>query len=742
MFLISDLLSVLERYLDQEQVRSIYRAYLFAAEAHDGQYRKTGEPYIYHPIEVARILAEMHIDYTTIIAAILHDVLEDTDYTKQELIDRFGEDATELVDGVSKLTRMQMESPQHAQAENFRKMMLAMTRDIRVILIKLADRLHNMRTLSGMRAEKRRRIARETLEIHVPIAHRLGMNKIAHELRELGFSNLYPMRARILKEAVQQARGHRKEILDTIEVTIRRRLLETDLEVEVQGREKHLYSLYKKMKDQRLPFREIFDVYAFRIIVPSVEACYQTLGIVHSIYKPLPGKFKDYIAIPKANGYQSLHTVLFGPHGVPVEIQIRTQEMHLISEEGIAAHWDYKNDNPESSSTANVSGTEKRARQWLQDLLDLQKNSGNSLEFLESVKIDLFPDEVYVFTPKGKIIELPRGATVLDLAFRIHTEIGTHAVSARVNRKSAPLNTHLHNGQTVEIITAEDSYPHPGWLQYVTTGKARSNIRNYLKNLQEEEASLLGERLLIKALSRRNISKKRFKKMDLKPLLEKLQLQSMEQLYNEIGMGIRMAELVTGTLIQTCIKSGSDEEPNKKSPKQRRRWNPLSMLSPLLKRRLHNRHTDGRRPLMIRGAEGMVVHFAKCCRPIPGDPIIGHISSGKGLVIHRSDCNNGSNMQSNPEQWVSVEWSQKVVPQELPTEIKVEVANKRGVLAIIASTISEQDSNIDNVAIDDQDGRTNIITFTLRVSGRKHLAEIIRNIRKLKPVITIQRVKG
>jgi len=740
MFLISDLLSILESYLDQEQVRKIYAAYLFSAEAHDGQHRKTGEPYIYHPIEVARILAEMHIDHTTIIAALLHDVLEDTDHPKSELIDLFGKDVTELVDGVSKLTRIQMESPQHAQAENFRKMMLAMTRDIRVILIKLADRLHNMRTLPGMPPKKRRRIARETLEIHIPIAHRLGMSKIAHELRELGFSNLYPMRARVLAKAVKQARGNRKEVLDTIEVAIRRRLLETDLEAELQGREKHLYSLYKKMKDQRLPFREIFDVYAFRIVVPTVEACYQVLGIVHSIYKPLPGKFKDYIAIPKANGYQSLHTILFGPHGVPVEIQIRTEEMHTISENGIAAHWDYKNDNPDSSNTANIGSTEKRARQWLQDLLDLQKNSGNSLEFLESVKIDLFPDEVYVFTPKGKIIELPRGATVLDLAFRIHTEIGTHAESARINRKPAPLNTQLFNGQTVEIITAPDSRPHPGWLQYVTTGKARSNIRHYLKNLQEEEAILLGERLLMKALSRQNISKKRLKKMDLTPLLQKLQLDSLEHLHNEIGMGLRMAELVSSSLVQCCIKGGSHEikEP---SAKKQRRWNPLSMLSPLLKRRLHIRQSDGARPLMIRGAEGMVVHFANCCHPIPGDPIIGHISSGKGLVVHRSDCKNGAKMDSHPERWVSAEWSSKG-EQDLPTEIRVEVANKRGVLAIIASTISELDSNIDNVSIDDQDGRTNLINFTLRVRDRKHLAKIIRNIRKLRPVLTIQRLKG
>ena len=740
MFLISDLVSLLESYLDQKQVSEIYEAYLFSAEAHDGQHRLTGEPYIYHPIEVARILAGMRIDHTTIMAALLHDVLEDTNHTERELTDRFGQDVTELVDGVSKLTRIHMENPQHAQAENFRKMMLAMTRDIRVILIKLADRLHNMRTLDGMRADKRRRIARETLEIYIPIAHRLGMNKIATELRELGFSNLYPMRARILAEAVRQARGNRKEILETIEAAICRHLLETNLEAEISGREKHLYSLYKKMRDQHLPFSEIYDVYAFRIIVPTVEACYQALGIVHSVYKPVPGKFKDYIAIPKSNGYQSLHTVLFGPHGVPVEIQIRTQEMHTISEEGIAAHWDYKNDNPDSSHSATVSSTEKRARQWLRDLLDLQKNAGNSMEFLESVKIDLFPDEVYVFTPKGKIMEFPRGATALDFAYRIHTEVGNYAVAARINRKPVPLSTQLFNGQTIEVTTSSDSRPQPGWLKFVTTGKARSNVRHYLKNLQKEEAVHLGEKLLVKALSNHKRSKKRFKKMDLKPLLKKRQLENVDDLYNEIGMGQRMAELVAGNLIQCCVKgSGSSNKPPKTKGKGLL-WSPLSVLSPILRGRGRGKNSD-QRPLMIRGTEGMVVHFAKCCHPIPGDPIIGHISSGKGLVIHRHDCKNVANLQNQPEQWISVEWSDKS-QRDLPAEIRVIVANKRGVLAIIAATISEMDSNIDNVIVDDQDGRTNAITFTVRVTDRKHLANIIRNIKKLKPVRTIQRING
>ena len=735
MFLISDLVSLLEGYLDQKQVSEIYEAYLFSAEAHEGQHRVSGEPYIYHPIEVARILAEMRIDHTTIIAALLHDVLEDTNHSRKELIAKFGEEVTALVDGVSKLTRMQMESPQHAQAENFRKMMLAMTRDIRVILIKLADRLHNMRTLNGMRADKRRRIAQETLEIHVPIAHRLGMNKVATELKNLGFSNLYPMRARVLDQAVNQARGNRKEVLDTIETSISQRLLDTKLEAEITGREKHLYSLYKKMKDQRLPFSKIFDVYAFRIIVPSVEECYQVLGIVHSIYKPVPGKFKDYIAIPKSNGYQSLHTVLFGPHGVPVEIQIRTQEMHTISEEGIAAHWEYK-----ESDSSNITNTEKRARQWLQDLLDLQKNTGDSIEFLESVKIDLFPDEVYVFTPKGKIMEFPRGATTLDFAYRIHTEVGNHAVSARVNSKTVPLSTHLFNGQTVEITTTPDARPHPGWLQFVTTGKARSNIRHYLKNLQQEEAIRLGEKLLLKALSNHKISKKRFKKMEIGQLLEQLQLKDREALYNEIGMGQRMADLVAGNLVQYKTKEPKiDEKRPRQKGKMAALWNPLSMLSPILKRRAKNQHNQ--RPLMIRGTEGMVVHFAKCCRPIPGDPIIGHISAGKGVVIHRNDCKNVSNLQSHPEQWVTVEWSNKSA-QDLPAVIRVDVANKPGVLATVAATISEMGSNIDNVTVDDQDGRTNAITFIIRVTDRKHLASIIRKIKKLKPVTTIQRING
>jgi RelA/SpoT family (p)ppGpp synthetase len=738
MFLISDLVSLLESYLDQKHIEEIYAAYLFSAEAHDGQHRLTGEPYIYHPIEVARILAEMRIDHTTIIAAILHDVLEDTNHPKKELIQRFGKDVTELVDGVSKLTRLQVADPKQMQAENFRKMMLAMTRDIRVILIKLADRLHNMRTLTSMKPAKRRRISRETLEIYAPIAHRLGMNKIATEFKELGFLNYYPARHRVLNDAIKKVRGNNREVLETIEVSIKQRLSDTEISADIQGREKHTYSIYQKMKDQKLPFSEIYDVYAFRIIVPTIESCYQVLGVVHGIYKPVPGKFKDYIAIPKANGYQSLHTILFGPQGVPVEIQIRTHEMHKVSEDGIAAHWDYKTEGSDNI-TSNSNKTGQRARQWLQDLLELQKNSGDSIEFLESVKIDLFPDEVYIFTPKGKIISLPRGATVLDFAYQIHTDIGDHAIAARINRKPVPLNSRIYNGQTIDITTSSNRAPHPNWLQFVTTSKARSNIRSYLKNLQQEDAIKLGRELLTNALQNNNISESKFKAMDISTLLNKMKIENMDKLYNDIGMGQRIAELVVGNIIHCCSnKDRLEDSKGKQKSKHKSRWNPLSVLSPILKRKDRKRKRSS--PLTIHGTEGMVVHFANCCHPINGDTIIGHITPGKGLVIHMHDCNNVSHLHTHPEQWVPVEWSSQDC-QELPTKIRVDVANKRGVLATIATSISELESNIDNVTVDDQDGKVNIITLTIRVSDRKHLALIIRTIRKLKTVKTIRRIK-
>ncbi|MFZ0468664.1 MAG: RelA/SpoT family protein, partial [Thiogranum sp.] len=496
-YLISDLMDLLESYLEPGQVREIYRAYLFGAEAHEGQHRVSGEPYIYHPIEVARILAGMHMDAPSIIAGILHDVIEDTGTPKELVVSEFNEEIAELVDGVSKLTMIKFESQAEAQAENFRKMMLAMVKDIRVILVKLADRLHNMRTLGVMRADKRRRIARETLEIYAPIANRLGMNQIRLELEDLGFAAMYPMRYRVLSEAVRRARGNRKEILNKIESAIGQRLDEEDLQYRLLSREKHIYSLYKKIRDRVGSFAEVFDVYAFRIVVDAVDTCYRVLGMMHNLYKPVPGKFKDYIAIPKANGYQSLHTVLFGPYGVPIEAQIRTDDMDRVAESGIAAHWLYKSS---SDKTGGGNNAQTRAREWLRELLEMQRNAGNSLEFLENVKIDLFPDEVYVFTPAGDILELPRGATAVDFAYAVHTDVGNTCIAAKIDRRLAPLRTPLLNGQTVEIITATGAHPNPAWLNFVTTAKARSNIRHYLKNLQNDEAVELGQRMLDKSL--------------------------------------------------------------------------------------------------------------------------------------------------------------------------------------------------------------------------------------------------
>jgi RelA/SpoT family (p)ppGpp synthetase len=706
-FLISDLLTLLESYLDTEQVREIYRAYLFGAEAHEGQMRVSGEPYIYHPLEVAHILAEMHMDAESIIAGILHDVIEDTGTVKETVTSEFSEDVAELVDGVSKLTQIKFESQAEAQAENFRKMILAMVRDIRVILVKLADRLHNMRTLGVMRSDKRRRIARETLEIYAPIANRLGMNQIRLELEDLGFAALYPMRYRVLSAAVKKARGNRKEILNKIESAIQKRLDEEQLSCRLMSREKHLYSLYKKIRDRVGSFTEVFDVYAFRVIVDSVDTCYRVLGMMHNLYKPVPGKFKDYIAIPKANGYQSLHTVLFGPYGVPIEVQIRTEDMERVAEAGIAAHWLYK-----SSEKAGSNNAQTRAREWLRELLEMQRNAGNSLEFLESVKIDLFPDEVYVFTPAGDILELPRGATAVDFAYAVHTDVGNTCIAAKIDRRLAPLRTPLLNGQTVEVITATGAHPNPAWLNFVTTAKARTNIRHYLKNLQNDEATELGQRMLDKALHNISSALADIDDEQFDRVLAETGFKSRESLYADIGLGNRMAMLVARRLMP--VEEGGEEK---------------------------NRETGHSKPLAIRDTEGMVVHFARCCRPIPGDAIVGFISSGRGLVIHTETCKNLTDFRRRPEKWIDVEW-QSDIKGEFSAEIRVDVSNQKGVLATIAKEISETGSNIENVSIEERDGLDTSMNFTVAVHDRGHLARVMRCIRKLPSVMRISRSKS
>jgi len=706
-FLISDLLDLLESYLETEQVREIYRAYLFGAEAHEGQMRISGEPYIYHPIEVAHILADMRMDAESIIAGILHDVIEDTGTLKETVTSEFSEDVAELVDGVSKLTQIKFESQAEAQAENFRKMILAMVRDIRVILVKLADRLHNMRTLGVMRSEKRRRIARETLEIYAPIANRLGMNQIRLELEELGFAALYPLRYRVLSDAVKKARGNRKEILNKIESAIQQRLDEEQLSCRLLSREKHLYSLYKKIRDRVGSFTEVFDVYAFRVIVDSVDTCYRVLGKMHNLYKPVPGKFKDYIAIPKTNGYQSLHTVLFGPYGVPIEVQIRSEDMERVAEVGIAAHWLYK-----SSDKARSNNAQTRAREWLRELLEMQRNAGNSLEFLESVKIDLFPDEVYVFTPAGDILELPRGATAVDFAYAVHTDVGNTCIAAKIDRRLAPLRTPLLNGQTVEVITATGAHPNPAWLNFVSTAKARTNIRHYLKNLQNDEATELGQRLLDKALHNINSALADIQDQPFDQVMVECGFKSRQSLYADIGLGNRMAMLVARRLVP--VEEGSEEK---------------------------IRETGHSKPLAIRDTEGMVVHFARCCRPIPGDAIVGFISSGRGLVIHTETCKNLTDFRRRPEKWIDVEW-QPDIKGEFPAEIRVDVSNQKGVLATIAAEISATGSNIENVSIEERDGLDTSMNFTVAVHDRGHLARVMRCVRKLPAVMRISRSKS
>jgi len=653
---------------------------------------------------VARILAEMHMDHHSIAAAILHDVIEDTGIAKEEVAEHFGEEIAELVDGVSKLTHIHFESKAEAQAENFRKMMLAMVRDIRVILIKLADRLHNMRTLGVMPPDKRRRIARETLEIYAPIANRLGMNRMRLELEDLGFTALYPMRSRVLRESLRRARGNRKEIVGKIQEAIQARLEQEGLEGEVIGREKHLYSIYKKMKDKHLAFSEVMDVYAFRIIVDSVDTCYRVLGAVHNLYTPMPGKFKDYIAIPKANGYQSLHTVLFSPYGVALEVQIRTGEMHKVAEAGIAAHWLYKSAGEGAGNSAQI-----RARQWLHDLLEIQQKAGNSVEFLESVKIDLFPDEVYVFTPQGDIMVLPRGATAVDFAYAVHTDVGNQCVAAKIDRRLVPLRTELYNGATVEIITSKGAQPNPAWLDFVHTAKARTHIRNVLKNLQRDEAVMLGARLLNKSLAAHGSSLESLSEEQTRKLCEEFNYETLDDLYVDIGLGNQMPMVIARALLQGEEKAGGSEEARP-------------------------------RPLAIKGTEGAVVTFAKCCRPIPGDPILGFVTSGRGIVIHTEDCKNVAEYRNRPEKWIDVEWEPEI-EGEFPIDIKLLVLNQRGVLAKVAATLSDMEANIENVSIEERDGMHSTLSFTVMVRNRQHLARIMRSLRTLEMVQRIYRLK-
>ncbi|HXW09705.1 MAG TPA: bifunctional GTP diphosphokinase/guanosine-3',5'-bis pyrophosphate 3'-pyrophosphohydrolase [Steroidobacteraceae bacterium] len=696
---INQLISKLETYLPPDQVERVQEAYDFAFHAHDGQRRRSGEPYITHPVAVADLLADLRLDAQTMIAAILHDVMEDTPNTKAEITDRFGREVAELVDGVSKLDQVQFRSRAEAQAESFRKMLLAMVRDIRVIMVKLADRTHNMRTLGAMPPAKRRAIARETLEIYAPIANRLGMHAIKRELEDLGFRALYPRRYKVIESAVKAAKGNQKQFVGRIASSLKESLDQSGIAARIEGREKDVYSIYEKMRRKKLSLNEVVDVYGFRLVVDRPDTCYRTLGVVHSVFKPMPGRFKDYIAIPRVNGYQSLHTTLFGPNSTPIEVQIRTEEMHRIAESGIAAHWQYK-----EGGGSDTGPQGDRAREWLQQLVEIQQG-GNSEEFLESVKVDLFPDKVYVFTPKGEIRRLPRGATCVDFAYAVHTDVGNRCVAAKVDRRLVPLRTPLRNGQTVEIITAKGATPNPAWVNFVVTAKARASIRQYLKSLKRSEAIELGKRLLNQALEEFSLTLRKIPQESVTTVVAELGLRTQDELFEKIGLGERVAPFIARRLLpqdSAAIAEGIAG------------------------------------PLAIAGTEGLVVAYARCCFPIPNDPILASLSSGRGVVIHREACGNLASFRKQPETWIPVTW-QAASDRLFHVEIRADVTNRMGVLASVASAIAGTQTNIDRVAVVERDTDTSTLIFELLVHDRKQLASVMRAVRGMPEVLKVSR---
>ena len=696
------LIEELSTYLKPKDVEHVRVAIDFSRIAHQGQMRHSGDPYVSHPIAVARILTPLHIDAQAIIAALLHDVVEDTEVTNEQLAEKFGKPVAELVDGLSKLDRIQFETREDAQAENFRKMLMAMARDVRVILIKLADRLHNMRTLDSMAVDKRERIARETMEIYAPIANRLGLNDVHHELQDLSFKYLHPNRYGVLAKALLVARGNRREVVSKILDAIRQALAGANIQAEVTGREKDIYSIYKKMQSKSLAFAEVLDIYGFRVLVNDFASCYVALGALHSLYKPIPGKFKDYIAIPKVNGYQSLHTTLFGPFGTPIEIQIRTHEMHRIAEAGVASHWLYK------SGHDSINDLHTKTHQWLQELLESLSQSSDSSEFLEHLKVDLFPDEVYVFTPKGKILSLPRGATGVDFAYSVHTDIGNRCIAIKVNHELVPLRSELRNGDRVEVITAPNAKPNPAWLSYVATSKARSHIRHFLKTMQSGESAQLGERLLNQALHSLGVKPQDIDEAHWNKLLRDTGVKTRQDILADIGLGRRLNMVVARQLANAGDAAAGE--------------------------------AAGHAVVTIQGTEGMAVQFAPCCRPIPGDPIIGVIKSGQGLIVHTHDCPTLRRGRSGSEQWLDVAWD-KNINRPFDVSIKLLVADRRGVLAKVASAISEADANIENINFT-HEGDYTALHFTLEVNNRLHLANVMRNLRRIPEVVRIIRVKN
>jgi RelA/SpoT family (p)ppGpp synthetase len=681
-------------YLNQDQLDTIVRAYEVAAQAHEGQRRYSGEAYIAHPVAVAGILADLRLDYQTIAAALMHDVIEDTPTAKDQIEQDFGDEIADLVDGVSKLDKLNFDSRAEAHTESFRKMMLAMVQDIRVMLLKLADRQHNMQTLESLPAAKQTRIARETLEIYAPIANRLGVYTMKTELEELGFRYSYPFRYKVLERAVRKAQGNQRQIVRRTSVRLEAALSEAGIEAKVRGRQKNLYSIYRKMSTKQRSLSEIADVFGFRLIVDSPDSCYRALGIVHALYKPMPGRFKDYIAIPRVNGYQSLHTTLFGPNGIPLEVQIRTEEMDRIAERGVAAHWQYK------ATDKRAIPPQMRAREWLSSITEME-SAANSEEFMEQVKVDLFPDKVYVFTPKGDIMRLPRGATCVDFAYAVHTDVGNRCVAAKIERRLVPLRTQLESGQTVEIITAAGAHPNPRWVNFVTTAKARTSIRGYLKNLRFGDARELGRRLLDQSLRDAGTSLRKIPRDVFSKVLEELGLNNTAELFEQLGLGERLAPLVAKALLDGP-QVGTDNDPD-------------------------------RTPIVIAGTEGMVLSYGRCCHPIPGDPIMGYLSAGRGVVIHRNVCGNLGEFRKQPHKWIAVNWENDI-DREFSVEIRVEVRNRPGALAEIAAKIGDADCNIEQVSVEEREGDTADLNFSILVKDRVHLARVIRSIRHM-PVV-------
>ncbi|MFZ1624258.1 MAG: bifunctional (p)ppGpp synthetase/guanosine-3',5'-bis(diphosphate) 3'-pyrophosphohydrolase [Gammaproteobacteria bacterium] len=692
-------------YLTRQQLKLITEAHDFSASRHEGQKRQSGDAYITHPLAVAGILADLHLDYPSIAAALLHDVIEDTPTVKEEIAQKFGAEIASLVDGVSKLEKLNFNSRSELQVESFRKMMLAMVQDIRVILLKLADRLHNMQTLDSVPPEKQSRIARETLEIYAPIANRLGMNSLKTELEDLGFRYAHPFRYRVLDKAVRRAEGNQRQFVKNISEKLKKALRDTDLGATVTGRKKHLYSIYRKMETKKRSMSDIADVFGFRVIVNSVDECYRVLGVVHQIYKPMPGRFKDYIAIPRINGYQSLHTSLFGPDGTPIEVQIRTVEMASVADSGVAAHWQYKDTDEE------VPPPQARAREWLASIDEMQ-SSANSEEFMEHVKVDLFPDAVYVFTPKGEIMRLPRGATCVDFAYAVHTDVGNRCVAGKIDRRLVPLRTQIENGQTVEIITAKTARPNPSWVNFVVTAKARAAVRQYLKNLRQNEAQDLGRRLLDQAMRDAGTPLRKISDERMQAMLTELKLKSADELFRQLGLGERLAPLVAKTILQPAtpsVAAGASPDP---------------AAAPT--------------PIAIAGTEGLVVSYARCCHPIPGDPIMGYLSAGRGVVIHRNVCGNLSEYRKQPNKWITASW-QPGIDREFSAEIRIDVDNRPGALAEVASRIADAGSNIEQVSIDERHDDSAAMLFSILVRDRKQLAQVIRSIRRMNVVKKLSR---